>query len=38
MVDVELSMEANDETMAADRAATTNPLSPTGINVLISQG
>ncbi len=38
MVDVEFSMEANEDTMAAANAARTNPLMPTGIKVLINQG
>ena len=38
MVEVEFSMEASDETIAADKAARTNPFTPIGIKVLISQG
>ena len=32
MVAVELSIDANEETIAADRAANTKPLIPTGNN------
>ena len=38
MVDVELIMDASEETIAAARAARISPFSPTGIKFLISQG
>ena len=38
IVAVEFSIEAKDETTAADNAATTNPFKPAGINVPINQG
>jgi hypothetical protein len=38
IVEVELSIDARDETIAAVSAARTNPFNPEGINVLISQG
>ena len=38
IVAVELSIEAKDDTIAADNAARTNPFSPVGIKLLINQG
>ena len=38
MVEVEFSMEAKEDTMAAAKAASTNPFIPMGMNVLINQG
>lgn len=37
IVAVELSIDASEETIAAINAATTKPLMPVGMNVLISQ-
>ena len=38
MVDVEFSMEAKEDMMAAANAASTKPFNPVGINVFINQG
>ena len=38
IVEVEFNIEANEETIAAARAARISPLNPTGIKFLISQG
>ena len=38
MVDVELIIEASEDTIAAASAARIRPLSPTGIKFLISHG
>ena len=38
IVEVELSIDANDETTAATRAAKANPLIPAGAKFLNSQG
>ena len=38
MVEVEFTILASEDTMAAARAATTRPFIPGGINVLISHG
>ncbi len=38
MVDVEFIIDANEDTMAAAKAARISPLSPAGIKFLISQG
>ena len=37
-VDVELSMEAREEMMAAARAAKVRPFTPTGVKLRTSQG
>ena len=38
MVEVEFSMEANEETIAAANAASTKPFKPVGTNVPINHG
>ena len=38
MVDVEFNMEANEDTIAAAKAARTNPFNPVGTKVPISHG
>ncbi|KAK3604878.1 hypothetical protein CHS0354_000541 [Potamilus streckersoni] len=38
IVAVEFNIEAKEDTMAAIKAATTNPLNPTGIKFLINHG